>query len=125
MNSASHAGEFDVDTAEPPDQDTTTMTNRISALAHTLDDFAQGAMSVNDLARDWRDGAYAHEPELPQRYLDVMERLLNQLESSALFTEESCSFSHADMVAALADWLARARAVADANPPNPSSANAG
>jgi hypothetical protein len=30
------------------------------------------------------------------------------LESAALFTEESCSFSQADMAAALQDWLLRA-----------------
>lgn len=87
------------------------MTNRLAALAETLDDFAQGAIGIDDLARNWRDGAYAHQPALPQRYLDVMERLLNQLESAALFTEESCSFSQADMAGALADWLARARAL--------------
>lgn len=87
------------------------MTDRLSDLAATLDDFAQGAISIPDLARDWRDAAYSHEPALPERYVDVMERLLNQLESAALFTEESCSFSQADMVAALADWLARARAL--------------
>jgi len=87
------------------------MTNRLAALAEALDDFAQGAMPIDDLARNWRDGAYAHQPPLPQRYLDVMERLLNQLESAALFTEESFSFSQADMAGALADWLARARAL--------------
>lgn len=90
------------------------MTDHLNALAETLDDFAQGALSINDLARNWRDGAYAHQPALPQRYLDVMERLLNQLESAALFTEESCSFSQADMAGALGDWLSRARAVSSA-----------
>lgn len=87
------------------------MPDRLSELPATLDDFAQGAMSLHDLARNWRDAASTHEPALPQRYLDVLERVLNQLESAALFTEESCSFSQADMVAALSDWLARARAL--------------
>lgn len=87
------------------------MTDRLAALADTLDEFARGAMSVQDLARNWRDGAHAHQPALPQRYLDVLERVLNQLESAALFTEESCSFSQADMVGALGDWLAKARAL--------------
>ena len=87
------------------------MTDRLSALADTLDEFARGAMSVQDLARNWRDGAHVHQPALPQRYLDVLERVLNQLESAALFTEESCSFSQADMVGALGDWLAKARAL--------------
>ena len=87
------------------------MTDRLSALTDTLEDFAQGAMSISDLARNWRDAAYTHEPALPQRYVDVLERLLNQLESAALFTEESCSFSQANMVSALGDWLQRARAL--------------
>jgi hypothetical protein len=43
----------------------------------------------------------------------VLERVLNQLESAALFTEESCSFSQADMAAALGDWLAKARALSN------------
>lgn len=87
------------------------MTDRLSTLAATLDEFAQGAMPIDDLARNWRDAAHTHQPALPQRYVDVLERLLNQLESAALFTEESCSFSQADMVGALADWLAKAQAV--------------
>ncbi|HET6789638.1 MAG TPA: hypothetical protein VFH49_16870 [Aquabacterium sp.] len=87
------------------------MTDRLSALPDTLNDFARGDLSLSDLARNWRDAAHDHEPALPQRYIDVLERLLNQLESAALFTEESCSFSQADMVAALSDWLGRARAL--------------
>jgi hypothetical protein len=41
----------------------------------------------------------------------VLERILTQLESSALFTEESCSFSQTDIVNALGDWLSKARAL--------------
>jgi hypothetical protein len=63
------------------------------------------------LIHAWRDAVEAHQPTRPHRYRDVLERLLNQLESSALFTEESCSFSQADMVGALADWLAKALAL--------------
>lgn len=87
------------------------MTDRLADLPATLDAFACGDLSISDLARVWRDAAEAHTPALPPRYLDVLERLLNQLESAALFTEESCSFSQADMAAALGDWLARARAL--------------
>jgi hypothetical protein len=87
------------------------MPDCLSALPATLEDFAGGAMSVSDLARNWRDAASTHEPALPQRYIDVLERVLNQLESAALFTEESCAFSQQDMLAALADWLQRAQAL--------------
>jgi hypothetical protein len=87
------------------------MPDRLSALPDTLTAFRSGSLSLNALARNWRDAAAAHEPALPQRYTDVLERVLSQLESAALFTEESCSFSQADMVKALSDWLAKARAL--------------
>ena len=87
------------------------MTDRLSALTLTLEAFACGDLSVTDLARVWRDAAETHQPALPQRYVDVLERLLSQIESSALFSEESCSFSQGDMVDALGDWLERARAL--------------
>ncbi|MFN3914055.1 MAG: hypothetical protein ACK4K3_03895 [Aquabacterium sp.] len=87
------------------------MSNHLSPLAPTLDAYARGDLSLNDLARTWRDAARAHQPALPARYLDVLEWVLNQLESAALFTEESCSFSQGDMIGALRDWLTRAQAL--------------
>jgi len=87
------------------------MSNRLSELSPTLDAFSQGRLSLNDLAIQWRSTAKAHEPALPARYLDVLDRVLSQLESAALFTEESCSFSQADMVAALREWLEKAKAL--------------
>lgn len=90
------------------------MTDQLSTLPDTLEAFVEGGMPAQDLARIWRDASQSHEPTLPDRYLDVLERVLNQLESSALFTEESCSFSPADMAAALSDWLTRARAWSEA-----------
>lgn len=89
------------------------MNDRLSELVDTLPAFACGDLSVPDLARMWRDAAEQHEPALPERYVEVLERLLNQLESAALFTEESCSFSQADMAAALQDWLRRALTLQD------------
>jgi hypothetical protein len=85
--------------------------DRLFALAPTLEALNNGTLNVSDLAWLWRDAAHAHEPALPERYLEVLERVLNQLESAALFTEESCSFSQADMIGALRDWLIRAKAL--------------
>jgi hypothetical protein len=45
---------------------------------------------------------------LPARYGEVLEQLLNRLESSALFTEESCSFSQADLLDSAQLWLDKA-----------------
>lgn len=87
------------------------MTDRLSALPATLDAFRQGQMPLAELTLAWREAAKNHQPALPQRYQDVLERVLSQLESAALFTEESCSFSQGDMVDALGDWLARARSL--------------
>ncbi len=87
------------------------MTDRLSALPATLDAFRAGQLPLAELARIWREAARGHQPALPQRYQDVLERVLSQLESAALFTEESCSFSQGDMVDALGDWLTRARAL--------------
>lgn len=56
---------------------------------------------------------------LPPRYAEVLAGLLTRLESSALFTEESCSFSHKDLVGGLQMWLDKAQALlakTDASP---------
>ena len=47
---------------------------------------------------------------LPPRYDEVLLNLLDRLESSALFTEESCSFSQRELHDSLALWLDKARA---------------
>ncbi|WP_370263030.1 hypothetical protein [Limnobacter sp.] len=47
--------------------------------------------------------------ELPAVFEGALESILERLESTAMFTEESCSFSQSDMVAALTVWLDKAR----------------
>jgi hypothetical protein len=47
---------------------------------------------------------------LPPRYGDVLLNLLDRLESSALFSEESCSFSQKDLLDNLQVWVDKARA---------------
>ena len=87
------------------------MSDQLSPLPATLDAFRQGTLPLNALVQQWRSTVSGHQPALPQRYQDVLERILTQLESSALFSEESCSFSQTDIVNALGDWLAKARAL--------------
>jgi len=48
---------------------------------------------------------------LPPRYGQVMDDLLNRLESSALFSEESCSFSQSGLLDNLQMWIDKARAL--------------
>ena len=47
---------------------------------------------------------------LPPRYGEVLLNLLDRLESSALFTEESCSFSQKDLLDNLQLWADKAQA---------------
>ena len=46
---------------------------------------------------------------LPARYSEVLLGLLDRLESSALFSEESCSFSQKDLLDNLQVWVDKAR----------------
>jgi hypothetical protein len=50
---------------------------------------------------------------LPPRYTAVLLGLLDRLESSALFAEESCSFSQTDLLDSLQMWLDKAQAQLD------------
>ncbi|MEY2619243.1 MAG: hypothetical protein RL522_2245 [Pseudomonadota bacterium] len=49
-------------------------------------------------------------PALPPAFGQVLADLLDRMESSALFSGESCSFSEADLDAALQTWIERAQA---------------
>jgi hypothetical protein len=81
------------------------------SLAASIAAFRSGALPADELAATWRAAAAAW-PGLPPRYGAVLEKLLAPLEASALFSEESCSFSHSDLADSLAQWLQHARAAA-------------
>ncbi len=61
--------------------------------------FSQAARAQGELLRT-----------LPPRYGEVLLNLLDRLEAGAMFTEESCSFSHGALVDALTQWAAKAEA---------------
>ena len=46
---------------------------------------------------------------LPERYQTVWLGLIDRMESSALFTEESCSFSQTELIDSLSIWLDKAQ----------------
>jgi len=48
---------------------------------------------------------------LPERYATVLERLLAPLDMAVMLGEESCSFSRADVVQALHQWLDHAEQI--------------
>lgn len=71
-----------------------------------LEDGSISASALNEQAR----ASQALLAALPERYGPVLLQLLDRLESSALFTEESCSFSQAELHEHLRGWLGKARA---------------
>lgn len=80
------------------------LTNLQGALGRFTDG-AESAAALSNLARAQTELLAA----LPPRYGEVLHGLLDRLESSALFSEESCSFSQKDLVASLQMWLDKAR----------------
>jgi hypothetical protein len=80
---------------------------QLASLQQGLDDLRSASMGIHQfsqLARQCPDLLTA----LPPRYGEVLLGLLDRLESSALFSEESCSFSHADLHDSLQMWLNKA-----------------
>ena len=72
-----------------------------------LEDGTLSASALNEQAR----ASQALLTALPERYGPALLQLLDRLESSALFTEESCSFSQTDLKQHLQTWLDKAREV--------------
>ncbi len=87
--------------------------NPTEQLTHLNTAFAQvrdGAMNVTAFSTMARSQDTLLEA-LPGKYKDVLLQLLDRLESSALFTEESCSFSQKDLMDSLQMWQDKARTV--------------
>ena len=68
----------------------------------------KGHRRIDEFSRLVRNMRLLQEA-LPPQYGRVLLTLLDRLESSALFTEESCSFSVDQLHAALAEWAVKAR----------------
>lgn len=82
--------------------------NALQSLGNALAGLRGGSMDIHAFCTAWR----AQKPlleALPPRYAAVMEDLLGRLEAGSLFTEESCSFSQADLLSSLDTWLAKAQ----------------
>ena len=93
---------------------TDTASTQLTTLAQALQAFERGdhtAAALSNLARQQTTLLTA----LPPRYSEVLLNLLDRLESSALFSEESCSFSQKDLVANLTVWVEKAQTTLSAN----------
>ncbi|HZF85859.1 MAG TPA: hypothetical protein VE084_20270 [Burkholderiaceae bacterium] len=86
-----------------------TPTAQLDAVSAALTALRKGTGRIAALS----DTARASEAllgALPARYREVLLNLLDRLESSALFSEESCSFSQKDLLDSLQMWVDKARA---------------
>ncbi len=81
----------------------------LAPLQGGLDALRQGSIRPADFSRQAR-AQQALLDALPPRYAEVLHGLLDRLESSALFAEESCSFSQIDLLDSLQLWLDKAAA---------------
>ena len=63
----------------------------------------RGEIATAALVAQWRE--VAHGLNLPPRYVEVMETVLQSLESSALFDGHACGFDHPTLMAQLRQWL--------------------
>ena len=87
----------------------TTALRQLGALQDALEHFGAGHMdaaALSEQARTYRDLLSA----LPPKFEEVLLQLLDRLEASALFDEESCSFSQKDLIDSLELWLDKAGA---------------
>lgn len=84
-----------------------TALRQLGALQDALEHFGAGhldAAALSQQARTYTDLTSA----LPPQFEQVLLQLLDRLESSALFDEESCSFSQKDLIDSLKLWIDKA-----------------
>lgn len=93
-----------------------TPAQELKALADGLLKLRSGALTVDAFSRLVRDqtGLLA---SLPPKFDQVLQHLLDRLESAALFSEESCSFSQNDLLENLQQWLNHAQSQLDKEKP--------
>ena len=91
---------------------------QLATLQNALTQLRDGHLRANAFS----DSAHAQVvllQALPPRYAEVLHDLLNRLESSALFSEESCSFSQQALLDNLQLWAEKAQATLQAQTPRP------
>ena len=81
--------------------------SHLALLRQALADLRNGTLSVSAFSATARaQDNLLHA--LPPAFGPVWHQLLDRLESSALFSEESCSFSHGELLDSLSLWLDKA-----------------
>lgn len=92
--------------------------SQLADLRLTLTQLRAGTLSAHAFSEQARNLPHLHQA-LPERYRTVLLGLLDRLESSALFSEESCSFSQRELHDSLALWLDKAQATLENMPARP------
>ena len=80
----------------------------LTRMTEQLQACQQGTVTLGELIELWRSAAA--QLGLPERFGEVLDNVLDRLESGALFSEESCSFSQKDLLASLQVWAEKAQA---------------
>ena len=86
----------------------TPLTSALDQLHHALEQVHDGSLQTRDFCHMAR-GQAVLLGALPERYQTVWLGLIDRMESSALFTEESCSFSQTELIDSLSIWLDKAQ----------------
>ena len=81
---------------------------QLDAIAARIAALREGGGSTTTLSNEARASTELLGA-LPPRYGEVLLNLLDRLESGALFSEESCSFSQKDLLDNLQVWADKAR----------------
>jgi len=85
-----------------------TATEQLEQLSQLLQGLREGRARLETLCE--HASAAALRQALPPQFSVVLDKLIDSLQSSALFTEESCSFSREDLLDSLQTWIDKARA---------------
>lgn len=87
----------------------------LHALQQALQQLSAGKITASELSAQARATPHLRA-RLPPRYGQVLQDLLDRLEASALFTEESCSFSQKDLTDNLRLWAEKAQMKLESTP---------
>lgn len=80
---------------------------KLDHVQHSLQAWLDGSGNSAELIEIFR--IFCKDSQLPEKYGAALENVLSRVESSSLFTEESCSFSKKDLANALSIWLEKVR----------------
>jgi hypothetical protein len=80
---------------------------KFESLQRDLQAARAGELDMGTLARRLR--GLILPAALPPKYGEVLAEITDRIESSALFDEESCSYSQSDLLEALEVWARKAK----------------